>query len=146
MPYFNQPTAPESNPPIEPGFFSPSVYEITAISLGVTTTITTAADHNYVVGQLVRLHIPSTYGSYQLTEQQGYVLSIPTDDSVVVGINSTNSNSFVSSPPYGPTKPQICAIGDISSGAINATGRVNNGTTVPGAFINTSPIEGTWLN
>lgn len=146
MPYFNPPKPAYSNPPAVPQFFAPSVYEITAITLGTTTTITTAVDHNYVVGQLTRLHIPPTYGSYQLTDTQGYVLSIPSANSVVLGIDSTLSNAFVSSPTYGPTKPQICAIGDINSGVINSQGRVNNGTTVPGAFINTSPNEGTWLN
>lgn len=146
MPYFNPPRPAYYNPPAVPQFFAPSVYEITAISLGVETTVTTAANHNYVVGQLVRLHIPPTYGSYQLTDTEGYVLSIPTSNSVLLGINSTLSNAFVASPTYGPTKPQICAIGDINTGAINATGRVNNGTTIPGAFRNTSPIRGTWLN
>lgn len=144
--YFGPPTPAYNNPTPVPQFFAPSVYDISAITLGATTTITTAVNHNYVVGQLVRLHIPPTYGSYQLTDQQGYVLSIPTTSSVVVGINSLGSNAFVASPTYGPTKPQICAIGDINSGAINANGRVNNGTTIQGAFINTSPTRGTWLN
>lgn len=146
MPYFNPPTPAYNNPAPVPQFFAPSVYQIIAISLGVNTTVTTAIDHNYLVGQLIRLHIPPTYGSYQLTDTQGYVISIPSADSVVVEINSLLSNAFVASPTYGPTKPQICAIGDINSGTTNATGRVNNGTTIPGAFINTSPIRGTWLN
>lgn len=133
------PIAPENNPAIQPQNYQPRRFQISAITLGTNTTVTTSTDHDYVVGQLVRLLIPPTYGSYQLSEQQGMVLSIPAANQVVVSINSAqNVNAFVSSPTYGPTPPQIVAIGDQNSGPIN-TGRTNNQTFIDGSFINISP-------
>ncbi len=143
---FSNPQAPYRNPPPVPEFYKPSVYYITALTLGQTTIVTTATEHNYIVGNEARLHIPSFYGTSQLNEQQGLVISIPSPTQVELQINSSQFNAFITSPPYGPTKPQICAIGDYNSGAINSSGRIANGTTIPGAFQNTSPIEGTWLD
>ena len=139
---FPGPVAPENNPPINPQYFQPSDFTISNITLGVTTTVTTSVNHNYVVGQLVRLHIPDQYRSVQLNESQGYVLSIPSANQVVINIDSSYGvNTFQPNPAYGPTVPQICAIGDINSGILNVSSR-NNGsnTNVPGAFINISPL------
>ena len=133
------PIAPENNPPINPQYYQPSVFNISAISLGVTTTITTSVDHNYVIGQNTRLLIPQTYGSYQLNELTGLVIQIPAADQVVLNINSTGANTFIPSPTYGPTKPQIVAIGDVNSGPVNANGRSSTGTFIQGSFINISP-------
>lgn len=203
-----------SNPPIEPQFYQPSRFVIQDITLGAVTTITATADMNYVVGQEVRLLIPPLFGAQQLNNTRGIVLSIPAANQVTIGINSTNSNSFIpnalettitgatkSNPcvltavnsftagnqilitgvsgmtqlnghyylilsrtattitinvnstsftPYASggvatlattntTLPQILAIGDVNTGVINSTGRVLNGTYIPGSFINISP-------
>lgn len=135
------PQAPERNPPIEPGFYQPSVFVITALTLGQTTTVTTAVNHNYVVGQLVRLNVPLFFGTFQMNTITGYVLSIPAANQVVVGIDSTKMNAFIPNPPYSTTPPQILAVGDINSGQIISTGRSQTmqETTIPGAFINVSP-------
>jgi len=71
------PIPPYSNPPIEPQNFKPSLFYITAISLGQITTVTTSVNNNYVVNQEVRLLIPNGYGSRGLNEQIGLVISIP---------------------------------------------------------------------
>jgi hypothetical protein len=136
---FPGPTAPESNPPINPQYYQPSVFYISALSTGAITTVTTSVDHNYVIGQLCRLLIPFTYGAQQLNEQEGYVIQIPAANQVAVNINSTKANAFVPSPSYGPTPPQIVAIGDVNSGPINSTNK-NNTTFVQGSFINISPV------
>ena len=142
-PFVTGPIAPESNPPINPQYFEPSQFFITAITLGNTTTVTTSVDHNYIVGQTVRLLIPFNYGSYQLNEQQGQVISIPAADQVVINIDSVNSNLFNANPSFGTTLPQIIAIGDVNSGIISSGGRVTDnsitGPTIPGSFINISP-------
>lgn len=138
------PIAPESNPPIEPQYYQPSEFVITAITLGQSTTVTTATSpfgvtNNYVVGQLVRFIIPFTYGTVQLNEQTGYVTSLPNTNQVVVNIDtSKNYNAFIASPSYGPTKPQLIPIGDVNTGQIN-TGRTGNQTYILGSFINISP-------
>lgn len=142
-PILNGPQAPESNPPIEPQFYQPSEFEISAISLGTTTTVTTVqspfgVNNNYVVGQLVRFLIPSTFGTRQLNGQVGYVIALPGTNQVTVAINtSLNYNAFIANPSYGPTKPQLIPVGDINMGQIN-TGRTGNLTYIPGSFINIS--------
>lgn len=138
-PFNSGPNAPERNPPIEPENFQPSRFVISAITLGSTTTVTTEEDHNYIIGQLVRTLIPPTYGTRQLNEQTSYVISIPADDQVVLNINSIAYDTFISSPTYGPTEPQIVAVGDVSSGIISSTGSSIPSTSIPGAFINISP-------
>ncbi len=93
------PVPPESNPPIEPQFYQPSRFDISNISLGFTTLVTTSIDHNYVIGQLVRLLVPVPFGSSQLNEVEGYVISIPSSTQVSLDINSIqNVNAFVPNP------------------------------------------------
>lgn len=133
------PIPPFNNPQIEPQFYKPSQFVISNISLGVVTTITTILDNNYVIGQLVRLTIPPSFGCRQLNEQTGYVLSIPASNQVVVNINSSkNVDSFSSS--SATTKPQILAIGDSNSGQINDNGRVSQEIFIQGSFQNISPL------
>lgn len=133
------PIPPYSNPPIEPQYFQPSRFVISAISLGPTTIITTSVAHNYVIGQQVRVLIPFTYGCQQLSGQSGFVIAIPSATQVTLDINSFAFDPFVPSPVYGPTPPQIVAIGDLNTGLISSTGRVVPTTTIQGSFINISP-------
>lgn len=137
--YFGPPTPAYNNPPINPQYFEPSKFVISNITLGLTTLVTTSVDHNYVIGQLVRLLIQPTYGSYQLNEVLGYVIAIPTANQVTLDINSKSANPFIASPSYGPTPPQIVTVGDSKSGLISSTGRSLPSTTIPGAFQNISP-------
>lgn len=132
------PIPPESNPPINPQYYEPSRFVISALSFGTTTLVTTSVDHNYVIGQNIRLLMAPTYGAYQLNGQTGYVLSIPSTTQVVVGINSNNTDAFNPS-GTGTTSPQIIAIGDINSGQTNSSGPSSVSTFVPGSFINISP-------
>jgi hypothetical protein len=124
-----------SNLPIEP-FYQPGVFQISNITNGQMTTVTTSVGHDYVIGQLIRLDIPPGFGERQLNQQTGYVINIPAANQVVVTINSTNADAFQSS--SNTTKPQIVAVGDINTGVTNNQGRINNGTTIPGSFINIS--------
>lgn len=137
------PIPPYANVPINAAAYQPSRFVISAITLSQTTTITTTANMNYVVGQQVRLLIPSQFGSWQLNEQEGYVLSIPAANQVQISINSTNADPFVAS-SFKRESAQILAIGDVNSGFISTTGRsiptINNNSQVaiPGSFINIS--------
>jgi hypothetical protein len=132
------PIAPESNPVINPQYYQPSVFSISAITLGQTTTVTTSVNHNYVIGQAIKLLIPQSYGSFQLNGHTGNVIAIPAANQVTVTIDSVHSNAFTIGSTTTPA--QIIAIGDVNSGAINAQGRINNGTFIPGSFIDISPI------
>lgn len=126
------------NAPIEDQFYEPSRFVISDIAKGPTTTVTTTVPHNYVISQQVRLIIPSAFGIYQLNERTGYVLSIPSSTQVVLDIDSTDMDSYVAS-PQTQVVSQILAIGDVGSGVINLSGRLNTGTFIPGSFINISP-------
>lgn len=139
MSVYPGPTPPFTNPTIDPTNFQPSRFEISAISLGATTTVTTSTAHNYVVGQLVRFLIPYTYGTYQLNNQTGYVLSLPSTTQIEVDVNtSLNYNAFDANPSFGPTPPEVLAVGDINSGIISSTGSTISTTNIPGAFRNIS--------
>ncbi len=133
-----------SNPPIQSQFYQPQRFVISDITRGITTLVTTSVDHDYVIGQLIRFILPSLYGTYQINEVQGYVISIPGDNQVVVDIDSRFMDAFISSPSIpinqAYTVAQILAIGDIANGQINSNGRNNNLTYIPGSFINISPI------
>jgi hypothetical protein len=144
------PTPPYSNPPITPQFYIPNKFFILGITMGPTTVVTTTIDHNYVIGQIVRLLIPRIFSSIssgvviqipnctQLNEQEGTVVSIPASNQVELDISSIGVDAFVTSTQ--PTQPQIVATGNYNSGFINAFGRVNTGTFIPGSFINISPL------
>ena len=136
-PILNGPIPLFTNPPIQPQFYQPSRFVITAIGQGQTTLVTTSINQNYVIGQLVRFIIPPAFGIRQLNEQSGFVLSIPSPNQVEVDIDSSFYDSFVSA--ISIQNPQIIAIGDGNSGQINSNGINNSSTFVPGSFINISP-------
>jgi len=127
------------NVPIHAEYYQPSRFVISAVSLGPTTIITTSVNHNYVISQQIRLIIPAAFGCNQLNEAQGYVLSIPNPNQVVVSINSTvNVDPFIASSSTA-VFPQILAIGDISTRQTN-NNPVNTNLNIPGSFINISPL------
>lgn len=136
MTVISYPIPPYQNLPIEPQNYQPSRFVISDITLGQTTVVTTTEDNNYVIGQLVRLIIPETYGCRQLNESQGYVLSIPAADEVELSIYSVGIDPFINSTQT--TKAQILAIGDVNSGNISSTGPNVPLVAVPGSFINIS--------
>ena len=143
---FPGPIAPQNNPEIEPQWFQPSAFTISALSYALVTTVTVLpafdVDANYVVGQAVRFVIPPEFGAKELNGQQGYVLSILGTNQFTVNINTSQGYSaFIPSPTHSTTLPKILAIGDVNSGPIN-TSRNNNGTTIAGTFQNISPSAG----
>ncbi len=128
-----------ANVPINAQYYQPSQFFISAISLGPTTIITTTVNHNYVLGQLVRLIIPFGFGCIQLNEQLGNVIAIPAANQVTLNINSAGVTPFNNNALFN-TKAQILAVGDNNSGIISLTGRAIATTNIPGSFINISPL------
>jgi hypothetical protein len=138
-----------------PDLYTPFGVNITAITTGVTTTITTAQNHGFVVGQEVFFVIPkisttawgtvqldtATYNQANVVPQQAYVTSVPAANQIVVNVNSTGYGAFAfptsAQAALGITFPQVLAIGDQNSGAINAVTPlpvVPPAITIPGAF------------
>jgi len=138
MTIFPGPTPPYTNVPIEPQFYAPSRFNIEDITLGPTTIVETDLPHNYVIGQLCRLLIPSQSGCSQLNEISGLVIYIPSSVEVELNIMSSGGNTFI--PTTGITQPQIVAIGDINTGAINNFSNMMTSTLIPGSFHNISPL------
>jgi hypothetical protein len=115
-----------------PNIYFPGDVVISALSLGTTTTVTTASAHNFVVGQEVAFRIPQAYGTVQLNSLPnvlipgspvyGYVISVTGYNSFVVNINSTNFTAFNSNQPYlsypGLSFPQVVAVGDVNTGGV----------------------------
>lgn len=124
------------NVPIQPEFYIPQRFVISGVTRGEMTTVTTALDHNYVIGQEIRILIPPSFGIRQLNEKKGYVVSIPSDNQVILNIDSNYMDAFISS--SATTKPEILAIGDVNNGYISSTGRVIPRPYIPGSFINIS--------
>lgn len=132
------PIPPFNNPTPEPQNYQPSLFTISNITLGPTTIVTTTTNMNYVIGQLVRLIIPEAFKCFQLNQKTGYVISLPSSNQVELAIFSSGGNPYVS--VNTPTPAQIVAVGEINNGFINNSGRVNQGTYIPGSFINISPV------
>lgn len=139
------PIPPYQNVPIHSHYYKPRRFKISAIGIGATTLVTTSKEHDYIIGQLVRLIIPNKFGSRQLNEVEGYVISIPAENQVVLDINSIGTDPFISNPTFikfeSNTVAQILGIGDINDGAINRHGRCHTKTYIPGSFRNISPCE-----
>ena len=125
-----------ANVPIHDEYYIPNFFLISGITLGVTTIVTTSVNHNYVIGQQVRLIIPPTFGTRQLNEKSAFVIDIPSSTQVTLNINSQGMDAFIAS--SASTKAQILAIGDVRSGQINIT-PVNLNLNIPGSFENISP-------
>ena len=136
---YSGPIAPYNNLTIEPQNYEPSRFVISGITLGKTTTVTTTVNMNYVIGQLCRLIIPQSFGCRQLNESEGYVLSIPAANQVVLSIDSSiNVDPYIAS--GATTTAQILAIGDVNTGVVNPSGPAFPGVDyIPGSFINISP-------
>ena len=133
------PIPPYSNVAIDADFYKPGRFVISNVTLGKTTIITTSVDHNYVVGQEIRLIIPANFGCFQLNGLLGYVLTIPSVNQVEVSINSSqNVNAYIAA--TSNQSPQIIAVGDLNQGYLSTTGLIVPNPGIPGSFLNISPL------
>lgn len=145
-----------------PWLYSPGVATISAIGTGTTTTVTTTAPHNFVLGQEVALRIPQAWGTTQLNSLPnnalpgspiyGYVTVVNSSTQVTLNINSTGYTAYTSNltvaQMVGQSFPQILAVGDVNTGGVAYSGGalypspvVNgastiNGPAISGAFVN----------
>jgi hypothetical protein len=141
MTVISYPIPPYQNVPINAGYYQPSQFVISGISLGVITTVTTTLNTNYVIGQTVRLIIPPPFGCRQLNGLTGQVLSIIANQVMVLIDSSHNVDAFIMA-SYNTEQAQILAIGDVNNGITSTTGEniYSVPVTIPGAFVNISPL------
>lgn len=149
-----------------PFLYLPGVNFIEAISTGTTTTVTTTAPHNFVVGQQVAFRITPPWGTTQLNALPNnsipgspnyyYVTSVTSNTQFVCNANTTgatafNTNQTIASVP-GLEFPQVVAVGDVNSGGWPYSGSslypspqfptfsggvpTINGPAIQGAFVN----------
>jgi len=115
-----------------PFMYEPGVAYIEAISTGSSTTVTTTAPHNFVVGQEIAFRIPAAWGMIQLNSLPNsvtpgspiyaYVTSVTSNTVFVCNFNSVgftafNTNQTIASVP-GLQLPQVVAVGDVNSGGV----------------------------
>ena len=133
--------APQRNPPINPQYYKPKRFVIQNIVLGKDTLITFTTQHDYVVGQLVRVLIPQVYGCRQLNKQQAYVFAIPTPTQILINFNSLVGDPFIAIPPLSRDLPQVVPIGDVNTGYISSNGPnvTLDQLGISGSFKNISP-------
>ena len=123
---------PRTKKVLYPYLYFPGTVNISAITLGTTTTVDTTDAHNFVVGQEVAFRIPQEWGTVELNSlpnlltpgapMYGYVIAVTDYNTVVVNIDSTaytafNSNQLVADVP-GLSYPQIVAVGDVNTGGV----------------------------
>jgi hypothetical protein len=125
------------------GTYSPIICQITAIEQDQYPIVTTAIDHSFVVGNEVQFFIPKGWGMAQLDQQKAYVISIPEPDQIVVTIDTTNFDAFVTFTPPNEffvfNYPEVAGIGDINTGTSSIGNVPANPNTIPGAFQNQPP-------
>jgi hypothetical protein len=134
------PIAPERNPRINPQYYSPTIYVLQSIAAvsDFLTQVVTVKDNNFSVGQIIRFSIPYGDGMQQLNGQQATVMAIFDPTTFYVDISVIGSDAFN---PLGnlTQDPFVIPIGDINSGSINSSGRINNLLYIDGSFKNISP-------
>lgn len=115
-----------------PSLYFPGDIVVSGVTTGTTTTISTASQHNFVVGQEVGFRIPSVWGPSQLNELPnttipgspiyGFVVSVTNAQTFVVNIDSTGFTAFNANQTFasavGLTFPQVIAVGDVNTGGV----------------------------
>lgn len=102
--------------------FIPKRREISAVTNSFRAEVTTTVDHGYEVGQIVRLIVPLAYGM-ELNYVQAKILSIPSLDTFITDIDTTNNGTYISpTAPPSFTTSQVVPMSGIEDNATSITG------------------------
>jgi hypothetical protein len=117
-----------------PYLYAPNQAVITAINTS-TNVITTAAAHNFQIGQEVAFRIPPAWGSTQLNSLPDalipgsplyYYVTAVTQNTFTVAGNLTAVTAFNPNQAFasvvGLTFPQVVAVGDFNTGGVQYSG------------------------
>ena len=84
----------------------PNLQYINAITLGTTTTFGFTANHNFSAGENVSFRVSKPYGTQELNNKKGTILSL-TSNTITVNLDSTNYTPFIY-PVSGRNTPPVC--------------------------------------
>ncbi len=125
------------------GTYSPIACPISDVTQEQYPIVTTTIDHSFVVGNRVQFSIPQAWGMYQLDGLKAYVITVPSSNEIVVNVDTSTFNVFVTPTPpniYVVIEPaQVAGIGDINTGTSSSGGIPANPNTIPGAYQNQPP-------
>jgi len=129
-----------------PDLYIPEGSAIIAVSTGTTTTVTTAINHSFVVGQEVFFSISAPWGMTQLDSlgvltrtgipQQAYVTAV-TANTITVNVNSVGFTAFAyptSAASTTVTPAQVISAGDQNTG-FSGYPPFTPPITIPGAYV-----------
>jgi hypothetical protein len=94
---------------------------ITDITNAQEAVVTFSEDHGYLVGQVLGFRVGTDWGMYQINQLHGQVTSIPSTTQVVVDIDSSTWDSFVTPASTSQANPMAVPT---SSGFIQESGIV----------------------
>lgn len=117
---------------LDPFNYLPAFTVPATITTGTTTTVSTAAYHNFEVGQQIAFRIPSSFGMTQLNSLPnplipgspiyGYVTSVTDNWTFVCNINSTNFTAYNTNQSLTAVStgqfPQVLSVGDVNTGGL----------------------------
>lgn len=116
-------------PTIQNPMFQPAMREISAITKGTITIITTTINHNYQNGLIVRILIPYNYGMTQINGQDGIVTRINATQ-FSLPIDSTYYDDFVI--PALPNQfPEVIPFAEINANLDQPTRNVLPNNILP---------------
>lgn len=74
---------------------NPAVRGITAITKAAQAVVTFSVTHNYIVGQKLKLRVPSEFGMIQMDQLEGKIVAInTTNNTVTLDIDSSGFTTF----------------------------------------------------
>ena len=115
---------------LESPTYQPAMRIINALTLAENATVTTSFDHDYLVGLIVRLLIPSEFGMIQANNLVGTIISVPGSGSFVVDIDTRGFDAFVLAssavplPWYINDYATVVPVGEVNSSLEQATKNV----------------------
>lgn len=89
-----------NNPPgnifLPPSQVIPQFLVITSITKANQAVVTVSTANFFVIGQLVKFSVPSSYGMYEIDQMKAEIISIDATNLIfTVSINTTQFNAFV---------------------------------------------------
>jgi hypothetical protein len=122
------------------GTFIPFKCNVTGVTRGTSTIVTTDVNHGFITGNQVQFSIPKVWGMVQLNGLKGIVLSF-TSNTITVNIDSTFFDPFVTPSVVLPVvidSAEVLPIGDQNIGYSVVAG-MSPSLQIPGTFRNTFP-------